>query len=149
MQDIISSSRITIKDSQSEYCVAGFVDAYQAYVNAEEGGAVYAYWMLVGVGFLVTAVGVITMIFGPETITYNRMTGPTLLQYIQIYPGPIATIGGVCMAVGSKLGSKMIMTCESYLQANYQLMAEDGQDVTNVVKVTHLGEDKFEIALNQ
>lgn len=149
MQDIISSSRITIKDSQSEYCVAGFADAYQAYVNAEEGGAVYAYWMLVGVGFLVTAVGVITMIFGPETITYNRMTGPTLFQYIQIYPGPIATIGGVCMAVGSKLGSKMIMTCESYLQANYQLMAEDGQDVTNVVKVTHLGEDKFEIALNQ
>ncbi|MBA1199772.1 hypothetical protein G7011_21920 [Pseudomonas plecoglossicida] len=149
MQDIISSSRITIKDSQSEYCVAGFADAYQAYVNAEEGSAVYAYWMLVGVGFLVTAVGVITMIFGPETITYNRMTGPTLFQYIQIYPGPIATIGGVCMAVGSKLGSKMIMTCESYLQANYQLMAEDGQDVTNVVKVTHLGEDKFEIALNQ
>lgn len=149
MQDIISSRRITIKDSQSKYCVAGFADAYQAYVNAEEGGAVYAYWLLVGVGFLVTAVGVITMIFGPETITYNRMTGPTLFQYIQIYPGPIATIGGVCMAVGSKLGSKMIMTCESYLQANYQLMAEDGKDVTNVVKVTHLGEDKFEIELNQ
>lgn len=149
MQDIISSRRITIKDSQSKYCVAGFADAYQAYVNAEEGGAVYAYWLLVGVGFLVTAVGVITMIFGPETITYNRMTGPTLFQYIQIYPGPIATIGGVCMAVGSKLGSKMIMTCESYLQANYQLMAEDGKDVTKVVKVTHLGEDKFEIELNQ
>ncbi|WP_411564220.1 hypothetical protein [Pseudomonas shirazensis] len=149
MQDIISSRRITIKDSQSKYCVAGFADAYQAYVNAEEGGAVYAYWLLVGVGFLVTAVGVITMIFGPETITYNRMTGPTLFQYIQIYPGPIATIGGVCMAVGSKLGSKMIMTCESYLQANYQLIAEDGKDVTNVVKVTHLGEDKFEIELNQ
>lgn len=109
----------------------------------------YAYWLLVGVGFLLTAIGVITMIFGPETIRYNVMTGPTLFQYIQIYPGPIATIGGVCMAVGSKLGSKMIMTCESYLQTNYQLMAEDGQEVTNVVKVTHLGEDKFEIALNQ
>jgi len=149
MQDIISSSRITIKDSQSEYCVAGFVDAYQAYVNAEEGGAVYAYWLLVGVGFLVTAIGVITMIFGPETITYNSMAGPTLFEYIQIYPGPIATIGSVCMAVGSKLGSKEIMTCESYLQVNYQLKSEDGQDVSNTVKITHLGEDKFEITLNQ
>lgn len=35
-----------------------------------------------------------TLIFGPEIISYDRGVGPSLIQYVQMYPGPITTIGG-------------------------------------------------------
>lgn len=39
-------------------------------------------------------IGGLTLIFGPETISYNIASGPTFIQLIQIYPGPIVSVGG-------------------------------------------------------
>lgn len=51
------------------------------------------------VGFIIVATGVLTMIFGPDSVWVNRQTGMTFLQFIQLYPGPIASIGALILFV--------------------------------------------------
>ena len=49
------------------------------------------------------AVGVLFIIFGPEKIYYNISEGLSFIQYFQAYPGPIATVGGLLVGLGSWL----------------------------------------------
>ncbi|AUI87585.1 hypothetical protein BS333_14305 [Vibrio azureus] len=51
------------------------------------------YNFLVCTSAVIGLVGVITLFLGPDTIYYDRNDGPTLLQLIQIFPGPIASVG--------------------------------------------------------
>ncbi|MGI3002781.1 hypothetical protein ACRTDJ_06800 [Shewanella algae] len=61
------------------------------------------------IGYAILALGGLFIIFGPETIYYNRSEGMTFVQFLQAYPGPIATVGALIAA----LGSKMINSAES------------------------------------
>ena len=56
------------------------------------------------VGGVILAVGVGFILFGPETIYYDRYEGMTFVQTLQAYPGPIATVGGIIMGLASKAG---------------------------------------------
>jgi len=51
-------------------------------------------------GYVILAVGVLTLMFGPETIYYNRLHGMNFLQMIQAYPGPITTAGFLIATLG-------------------------------------------------
>ncbi|MCQ4319020.1 hypothetical protein [Stutzerimonas stutzeri] len=51
-------------------------------------------------GYIILAVGVLTLMFGPETIYYNRLHGMSFLQMIQAYPGPIITVGFLIASLG-------------------------------------------------
>lgn len=49
--------------------------------------------ILTAIGVAIGVVGVGFIIFGPETIYYNRVSGMTFIQILQAYPGPIASVG--------------------------------------------------------
>ncbi|PKM29882.1 MAG: hypothetical protein CVV07_09345 [Gammaproteobacteria bacterium HGW-Gammaproteobacteria-11] len=62
-------------------------------------------WIVRAVGLVVTAVGVLTLLLGPETIYYNRDVGMTFVQMIQAFPGPIATVGFLLAGLGQAMES--------------------------------------------
>ncbi|PRA61843.1 hypothetical protein CQ065_16360 [Pseudomonas sp. MYb187] len=52
-----------------DFHVAGFSKKYAAYLDGQAGGGVYNGGLLLIVGFIIGAVGVATLIFGPPSIT--------------------------------------------------------------------------------
>ncbi|WP_045462398.1 hypothetical protein [Vibrio hyugaensis] len=52
-------------------------------------------------GSIVAVIGLFTVFTGPEAIYYDRISGPTFEQYIQLYPGPIASIGILLFNIGN------------------------------------------------
>ncbi len=57
------------------------------------------------VGIAIGVIGGAFIMFGPSTITYNRYEGMTFFQMLQAYPGPVATVGGVILTIGSSVVS--------------------------------------------
>lgn len=143
-----TKDRIELKSSAEDCHVVGFSNKYAAYLEGADGDAVYNGRLLMGIGFVIGAVGVATMIFGPSTITYDRLSGPTFFQYIQLYPGPITTVGCVCVAWARNLLSKGLMSRESYLQAHYLVIGADGRDVSSEIQVRHLSDDRFHVSVD-
>lgn len=59
-------------------------------------------------GWIMVPVGGGFFLFGPDSIWVNSIHGPTLIQFLQLYGGPIATIGLVAYAAGSQLITKCL-----------------------------------------
>jgi hypothetical protein len=132
-----------------DYCVDGLEEAYAAYLEGETGDKAFNGWVVWSIGMIVAAIGVVTLIFGPETITYNRIAGPSLIQYIQIYPGPIATVGSLLVLVGSKLRALGAVSHELFLKENYRFINAEGRDVSEHVELTYLGSNKVNVVVTQ
>ncbi|MDD0975672.1 hypothetical protein [Pseudomonas fontis] len=141
--------RIVLTSSAEDCHVAGFSDRYAVYLEGPAGDGVHNGWVLMVFGVIILAIGVATLIFGPETVTYSTFSGSNYIQYIQMYPGPITTVGGACVALASSLISKGLVSRETYLQAHYDFIASDGRDVSAEVQVRHLGDDRFHVSVNQ
>ncbi|WP_086481710.1 hypothetical protein [Oceanospirillum sanctuarii] len=56
--------------------------------------------ILTVIGIIIGVIGGGFIIFGPETIYYNRYEGMNLLQMLQAYPGPIASVGFLLVTLG-------------------------------------------------
>ena len=56
------------------------------------------------IGFIALLTGGYFMLFGPEVIRYNVVSGMTFHQTLQAYPGPIASLGFVAFAIGRAIG---------------------------------------------
>lgn len=52
------------------------------------------------IGIIIGIIGGGFIIFGPETIYYNRYEGMNFLQILQAYPGPIASVGFLLVSLG-------------------------------------------------
>jgi len=50
-------------------------------------------------GFLIAVVGVLSLLFSPESVWVNREKGMSFLQFIQIYPGPMITVALLMMSM--------------------------------------------------
>ncbi|CAH0533647.1 hypothetical protein VST7929_01518 [Vibrio stylophorae] len=61
-------------------------------------------------GLAIALIGFGFVLFGPETIYYNRLQGMSFIQYWQAYPGPIASVGMLIAVIGGKMASSL---CES------------------------------------
>lgn len=141
--------QVELKLPAEEFEIRGFFAKYNAYSNDQGGEGESFGWFLTLIGAIALIVGVTTLIFGPETIYYDRFAGPNLLQLIQMWPGPITTVGGVCLAFGSKLRFKFVMSPEDYLRENYQLVGADGQALGGQIDVRHIRSDTFQVVSNQ
>lgn len=51
------------------------------------------------IGFSTFFVGAMFIIFGPDQIYYNMYDGMTFIQYLQAYPGPIASVGVLILSL--------------------------------------------------
>lgn len=137
--------RVDLKSSAEDCHVAGFTDAYAAYLEGPGGDASDQGWLAMFIGWIAAAVAGATYIFGPDEILYYAHEGMTFLQHIQANPGPIMSFGLLCLVVGKRLRAKGGMTRESYLQAQYQFISDDGRDVSGQVHIRDLGEDRFHV----
>ncbi len=52
------------------------------------------------IGIIIGVIGGGFIIFGPETIYYNRYEGMNFIQMLQAYPGPIASVGFLLVTLG-------------------------------------------------
>ena len=50
-------------------------------------------------GSIITCVGFLFIMFGPDEIYFSRSDGATFIQFLQLYPGPIATAGGILLYI--------------------------------------------------
>lgn len=81
--------------------------------------------VVAAVGWILFVVGFATMVFGPETIHYNRLTGMTFWQFIQAYPGPITSVGVLVLSMSSYLKS-------SHLKAQTETLLAVIDEKTNI-----------------
>lgn len=147
MQPGIERLEIRLTASAGDYHVSGFSEDYADYVNGCDGNAIYSGGLMMVMGLVIALLGFGALVLGPETITYNRVTGPTWLQYLQMYPGPIFSVGGVLFALGTHLYARRAVSWEVFLLSCYNLIAPDGKDVTGEVELRYLGGDNFTITI--
>ncbi len=57
--------------------------------------------MYIGIG--ITAVGLLFIVFGPDRIIYNTREGITFIKVLQLYPGPITSLGFLIACVAHYL----------------------------------------------
>ncbi|MES1939349.1 hypothetical protein T5B8_03866 [Salinisphaera sp. T5B8] len=62
-------------------------------------------YLVSAIGLLTLLVGGYFLLFGPEYVRYNVVTGMTFKQILQAYPGPIASLGAVAVAIGQAIGN--------------------------------------------
>lgn len=135
--------QITLKRAGEDFQVDGFSAKYKAYCDDQGGEGESFGWFLTLVGAIMLAVGVATLMFGPDTIYYDRFAGPSLLQYIQMWPGPITTVGSLCLVIGAKLRAKFCMKPEDYFLENYQLVSVEGEFISSGVDILYVQRDSF------
>lgn len=144
-QDGIRKQRVQLKSSVDDFRVEGFSNAYTAYRKAIAGDSAYTGWLLTIFGAGILLLGIATIIVGPKVIYYSRLSGPTLAEYIQLYPGPIATVGGLILTLGTTLRSRPVITPEAYLHDHYLIVSISGQDFGEQVAFQYLQGDEFRI----
>lgn len=145
----IDQQAVRLTAQAGDYRVPGFSDAYAAYLESCEKGAGHAGGCLLLVGIPLTVLAIGTALFGPSTIYYPTPSGPSLFQYIQLYPGPIMTVGGALCTAGAALYSRRAVGPLAFFRNTYELVAPDGQVVTDKACIHYLKGDDFRIAIRE
>lgn len=149
-------TKVMVDKLPCELQVDGFASDYAKYLELhnytpESGGAIVCYVLLAFGGAFLALVGFLTLIFGPDTVTFSRLTGPTLLQFVQLYPGPIFTFGTLMVGLGrflSSLNGEPPVTPEVYLLAFYELQFNDVPDDPAGLSIAYMDGDMFRINLD-
>ncbi len=135
--------KIAVHSLPQKVKVNNFREAYSIHLDE------YSYspiWLDI-VSLIFIVVGGVTMIVGPSTILYDRASGPTLLQFIQMFPGPIATVGCLIAGLNRILGSFAIegfLVPEAYVFANYDIQIA-GQPIDAArVSIKYIDDEEFE-----
>lgn len=142
----ISTNEIQLTSMAEDYQMLGFSALYAEHLQTSIEGAIY-FRILSFVGLAITVVGILTIMFGPSTITYSILTGPTFTQFVQMYPGPIATVGGFVYVIGNALYAKRSLPPEVLVRSLFRFVGLDGEDVTESVNIHYLGGDDFNFSL--
>lgn len=140
--------QINLKSEARNYNVSGFSEIYAAHLEGPAGDAAFYGRVLIGIGLAISALGLGIFLFGPEVIYYDRLSGPTLIQYIQANSGLVAIAGGLIMAWGGKQRDEGIVYREDFLLSHYKFVTEDGQDVSDQVSVRYLEGDNFSVFID-
>jgi hypothetical protein len=142
-----SKTPITLDLAQlpRELEVPGFAEEYEQHRQANEDSPFATLMQFVGYGLLI--VGVLTLIFGPDTVMVNRFTGPDFFQFVLLNPGPIVTLGFL-LASGAALldGKKQQLLPETYLLSHYPFDARGELDEGLQLQVSYLGNSRFQLS---
>ncbi|MCD5994667.1 hypothetical protein KDX38_14110 [Pseudomonas sp. CDFA 602] len=150
MQDeneVDTRKKIAVHSMPCELIVPGFTDEYSAYLRAD-GADGFGYGFVTILGFILLVLGGVTILLGPDSIWLAYGASPTFFEYIQLYPGPIATIGGLLLAFGKSIDShdaNLTMTPEQFLVSAYQLSLPENTDLEKTLTITHVEAGLFEL----
>lgn len=113
-----------------------------------------SFWggFLMVVGGAITLTGAGFIIFGPDTIYYNTYSGMSFMQFLQAYPGPIATIGFALLALGqlalnnqiNKENEQIALQIENHLAFSVEDLPDNER-----LYVHPLGDDQFEVGIEE
>lgn len=78
------------------------------------------------IGWVVTIVGGLTLLFGPNTLRISY-SGPTFFEFIQLYPGPIISVGLLIIMAGQFLSNQFVQQTLNAFQESIdkQLIVKD------------------------
>ena len=139
------ASTIQLKPHKSDYKVERFSEKYANYKH-DLGTKIFLFWFLIVIGGIITLVGVLTLLFGPSVVRYS-LAGPTFFELIQLYPGPIASVGMLLLGIAPRI-DRTELAPELYLLNTYELVLPDGVELSDT-KITpeYLGGDNFLITI--
>ncbi|KPX42782.1 hypothetical protein RA263_04445 [Pseudomonas syringae pv. tagetis] len=148
--EVENPGEVIVRQVPGEVAVPGFIKEYSAYLSAEKktDSAPVILTLLRLIGLLLLVVGGVFIIFGPGTVRINYLTGLTFLQFLQLYPGPIASVGVLVYGISNFLRSSGIeeqMIPEQFLTANYCLKLPEGIDDDKPLAITYVGNEVFRI----
>ncbi|WP_024676196.1 hypothetical protein [Pseudomonas syringae] len=150
--DVENLGKVIVHQVPGEVAVPDFVEEYSAYLSAEKeidsAQVILTSLLLRLIGLLLLVVGGAFIIFGPRTVRIDYATGLTFLQFLQLYPGPIASVGMLVYGISSFLRSSGIdepMIPEQFLTTNYDLKLPEGIDDDKPLAITYVGDGVFRI----
>ncbi|CAM3345252.1 hypothetical protein BZK31_08875 [Pseudomonas floridensis] len=148
--DVDKRPKIVVREVPGEFVVDDFMDRYSDYLDAAISGqndaGSFPLRFLSICGFALFGVGFLTILLGPETVQYSRATGPTFFQYLQLYPGPIASLGLLIAHFGSYIaarGNTVLQTPEQFLSAHYELEFPGGSKGPRLFSTVHIDSGTF------
>lgn len=148
--DVDKRPKIVVRDVPGEFVVDDFMDRYSDYLeaarNSQNDSGSFPLGFVSICGFALFGVGFLTILLGPETVRYSRATGPTFFQYLQMYPGPIATLGLLIARVGSSIDARdntVLKTPEQFLWAHYELEFPRGSNGPRLFSTVHIDGGTF------
>ena len=150
-EDIRKKPEVVLEEHKTDYEIEGIKEDYARYCD-EIMGATPPYriitWPLKALGGLLLFVGLLTIIFGPRYVTYDVLSGPSLFQVFQLYPGPIASVGSVIFGAAAWIdstGYEKIMSPEDFLRLRYVLVAAEGSAPVDNILIQHVEGEIFQI----
>jgi len=150
--EVENLGEVNVHQVPGEVAVPGFIEAYLAYLSTEKetdsAPVILTSLLLSLIGLLLFVVGGAFIIFGPDTVRIDYLTGLTFLQFLQLYPGPIASVGVLVYGISTFLRSSGIvepMIPEQFLTANYDLKLPEGIDDDKPLAITYVGDGVFRI----
>lgn len=132
------------KDLPGEIIIEGFDEVYFDSIKGEAE----PFWYLNIIGCAIIGTGIISMIFGPSSIMVNKSVGLSFLQFIQLYPGPIVTVGFILSTISAALnGSSNNRLCspEEYFENHVDWFIDGHPSAATSWRVKFLGDDVFEV----
>lgn len=147
-QGVASKWQVLVDNLPGEYVVETFDEDYADYLEStldRDPVDVFFSRLATCLGIAICLVGFFTIIFGPPTVMVSRFNGPTLIQYIQLHPGPIFSFGSLVVAITEWASRKEILTREKYLLHYYSVLGADAIELNEKVSAEYLGEGAFRI----
>ncbi len=140
-----NKQKIVLYSLPQKVKVDNFREAYSIHLEEHSYSPI---WLdIIALVFFV--VGAVTIVAGPSTIMYDRASGPTFLQFIQMFPGPIATVGVLIAGLNRFLENSTIegfLVPEAYIVANYDIEIA-GQSIDAAqVSVKYIDHEEFEFS---
>ncbi|WP_176506991.1 MULTISPECIES: hypothetical protein [Pseudomonas] len=138
---------VKLQPGKQDYQVPGFSNAYE--VHSEEcADRRHGAGVLMVIGIAIAALGLGIWMFGPSTIYYNRLSGPSFIQHMQIAPHLVVSVGVLFLALAQKVRGEDQLSQELFLLAHYKVIGIDGSDAREHVDIRHIAEDDFNISLS-
>lgn len=142
---------IVLGELPGEYTFSEFTENYMAYLQAaldDEKSSRTLGMILQIIAVVIMFVGFIGLA-GPSVIQVGP-SGPTFFEMIQIFPGPIISIGFFLLSIGSWIamqGADPVMNEELYLLRAWRIKMSCGHDCEQALLVKLIAPNTFRIAI--
>lgn len=114
------------------------------------------YVFFLGIGYIILAVGVLSLIFAPSTLTYYGSL--TFFQIVYMHPGPVVSIGILLVGASTQIAATRTtnkvkeileghqLDPDANVPPNACLSIEQGDDKLFLVMAIHETEEETELA---
>lgn len=144
-----SKTLVRVSGTDEKFQVEGFVDAYESFIDENPSccpSSRLPDLLLTLLGAVIAVAGLLIMLFGPGKVMVSVASGPTLFQYIQIYPGYVFSLGAFLFSVGIRPSRDAKgISREKFFAAEYELVGAAGVLPDGSYSLRYKGKGNFKI----